>query len=429
MKKRLWQLSALALILLIAGFVFWLNQDRLLGHIVLPKDSLAFAEQIKQIRAERKWSDATGYKPKLTRRILLESRQKGCSFLVNNQKPEGNFNYEYDFVAKKQASDDNQVRQAGALWGVVLCHQFEPTPATKAAIEKGLDFFFRNTDRGPRDTLAIYYPGQKTVATGTVALVSLAIIDYLRTSPELTPERVAELNAKLDGYLKFLKAMQFPAGDFSYGTTRGVSVRIGRSSPYFDGEAQLALTKAIKYLDRREYLPVEQKAAAMTAKKYTVDAWRKKQDSDLTKSFYQWSNMAFTEYWQANFENAATYADTVLALSWWMVHTHHILNRSRNTGYAYEGLAHAYHVAKTLGDAPAAAELAKVIDKGLYELTTWQVEGPLYQKNKYLRGHRTEDPLAVGGIMNASNKPGLRIDVTQHQMHAVILALKYLYTE
>ena len=35
---------------------------------------------------------------------------------------------------------------------------------------------------------------------------------------------------------------------------------------------------------------------------------------------------------------------------------------------------------------------------------------------------------AVGGVMNHKEEPYLRIDVTQHQMHAVILAKKYVYS-
>lgn len=37
------------------------------------------------------------------------------------------------------------------------------------------------------------------------------------------------------------------------------------------------------------------------------------------------------------------------------------------------------------------------------------------------------DKFASGGIMNHLREPGLRIDVAQHQMHAVVLAKKYIY--
>jgi len=433
MRSKIIRGLLLLLALAVAAGILWLNQDRWFGRIVLPEENLAFGEQIKQIRAEREWNDAADYRPALTRETLLASLRLGCDFIVINQKEEGNFNYEYDFVAKEQSPGDNQVRQAGALWGVALCQQFAPAEKTRAALEKGLDFFFTYTVEGPENSLTIFYPGEKAVALGTVALTALAIIDYLRAEQGPAPDRRRELESKLDGYLKFIAYMQFKGGDFSFGLTRGVPTKIGRSSSYFDGESQLALARAIKYLDKpgyeKEYLPVLQKAVMKTSKKYTVDAWRKKRDSDDTKGFYQWGSMAFYEYWDAGWENAEFYGDTVIALAWWMIHTHKTLLRSRNTGYAYEGLAHAYQLAKRQGDETARRDIARVIDKGLAKLISWQVEGPLLQENSYLKKHRTDDPLAVGGVMNHRKKAPLRIDVTQHQMHALILALKYVYLE
>ena len=47
----------------------------------------------------------------LTRGTLDESLERGIQFLLNNQKPEGNFNYEYNWVTKTMNQDDSQVRQ------------------------------------------------------------------------------------------------------------------------------------------------------------------------------------------------------------------------------------------------------------------------------------------------------------------------------
>jgi hypothetical protein len=45
--------------------------------------------------------------------------------------------------------------------------------------------------------------------------------------------------------------------------------------------------------------------------------------------------------------------------------------------------------------------------------------------NQFIRATPTHDVRAVGGIQNHPRESTLRIDVTQHQMHAVILALEY----
>jgi hypothetical protein len=43
--------------------------------------------------------------------------------------------------------------------------------------------------------------------------------------------------------------------------------------------------------------------------------------------------------------------------------------------------------------------------------------------------HPTKEKIATGGIMNAVNQAPLRIDTTQHQMHAVMMAMTIVYKE
>ena len=416
-----------AIALLLGVGLIWVNAERLFGRAPTESEQRAFAEQIKSIRAGQRWKPARDDRPRLTREMLLESARLGCASLAANQRPAGNFNYEYNFVTRAQSTSDNHVRQAGALWGLATCYGLERDEKNRAAVERGIDFFRRNSKLRGDGALIPYYPGQMTVASGAVALVSLAIIDYLRVAQDLSPQRHRELNDALNGYLTFLQSLQFKAGNFSFGLVRGLNLEIGRGSSYFDGETLLAMSKAAKYVGRRDLLPIVEKAAARTAPKYTVEAWRDNADSDQTKGFYQWGSMAFWEYQDAGWPHAETYADATLALAWWVIYTHHVSTRTRNTGYAFEGLIHAYLIARKRGDEAAASRLFRTIDRGLYQLTTWQVGGPLAAKNRFLRAHRTSDPLAVGAIMNYPDRPELRIDVTQHQIHAVLLALEYLY--
>jgi len=191
----------------------------------------------------------------------------------------------------------------------------------------------------------------------------------------------------------------------------------------------LALCKAARYLGHVELLPTIEKSARTLAEDYTVKAWAKDRDSDKTKGFYQWGSMAFNEYSGAGWKDAKLFEDVTLTLGWWMIHTHKTLIRSRNTAYAHEGLASAYAIAKRRGNQRAASDLGYAIDKGLYKITSWQVGGPLAHKNSFLKRRPTSDPLAVGGVMNHRSQAPLRIDVTQHQMHAVILALENVYTQ
>ena len=366
---------------------------------------------------------------RLSRQILEDSLALGRQFLINNQKPEGNFNYRYDFVTGEVDRRDSQVRQAGALWGLALIHQYEQDPLSKAALDRGLRFFFECTRPG-RDagSLLVAYPGESKCRTGTVALVALAIIEYLRTEEAGMPAAYRdELERYLAGYLTHLKAMRLANRRFAESYSLRDGMRSHRSSPYFDGEVMLCLIKAARYLGYTELIPLIEDSALEMARHYTVNQWVEDPDSDLTKGFFQWSCLAFSEYREARWRNSETFGDYVLALAWWMIHVHETLQRNRNTAYAYEGIIPAYRLARLRGHEAAARELAYVIDEGLAKLTSWQVGGPLAYRNEFLAAHATDDPLAVGGVMNHRREAPLRIDVAQHQMHAVILALEHAY--
>jgi hypothetical protein len=371
---------------------------------------------------------------KLDRELLEQSLDLGRQFLVNNQTSAGNFNYEYDFIKRQPSPDDSQVRQAGALWGLALINQYQEDPATRMALDKGLDYFFKHTRQGPvPGSLLIAYPEDTECRTGTVALVALAIIEYLHSektgSIQIDAHRKKALSQQLSGYLIFLKYLHLEDRHFSASYSLQTEVRSPRSSPYFDGETLLCLIKAARYLGYTEFIPVIEDSALVMAKRYTIDAWQEELDSPLTKGFYQWGSMAFWEYQDAGWENSELLGDSILVLAWWMINTHQTLSRNRNTAYAYEGIIHAYRLARSRNMPMASRVLANTIDTGIYKLTGWQVNGPLEAQNPYLLQHPTNDPLAIGGVMNHVAEAPLRIDVTQHQMHAVILALNNVYTD
>jgi len=412
-----------------------------------------FKDTVKKIRAAQQWKTHEGFLKgeipngtidltshanlKLDTDILTKSFVMGADYLLANQKPEGNFNYQYDWVKKTWAVGDNQVRQAGALWGVALNYQYQPSEKAKKALDKGLEFWLNQTIPGPEGTLTVRYKQDASTATGTIALVALSIIEYLRTQPDLAADYRAKLVRNLTGYLNFIRWLQLENGHIADNYYIDKQQHSGKGNPYYDGEALLCLCKAARYLGYTDLVPVIERAAPAMAKTYTVDAWAKEYDSDKTKGFYQWGSMSFTEYYFAGWKDHRFFGDVTLMLGYWMLHVHRTLTRQLNTSYAYEGIISAYRIAKDRGDTAAMADLLYTIDTGLYKLTSWQINGPLAHECKFLVQNPTTDPLAVGGVMNCDGpvkKPQptktyqeLRIDVTQHQMHAVTMALEYVY--
>ncbi len=397
-----------------------------------------FETEIAQVRARQKWHRREEFLHlRLEREILEQSLDLGTRFLVKYQTERGDFRYQYDWLQQTWRSGENQVRQAGALWGLSLCHRHEPSTRTRAALKKGFDFWFDQTFPVADGALAVRYLMADSVKIGTVALVGLAIIEYLQGADEIDSEFRRRLELHLDGYLAFLQSMQLPDGHFSGEYHFLAQTRSSESSPYYDGETLLCLTKAARYLGYSELIPVVERAARAMAETYTVRSWEVDPDSKQTKGFFQWGSMAFLEYYEAQWKDHELIGDVALALSWWMVHTHETMARSLNTAYAVEGLIAGYRVASQRGDSAAAVDLLYVIDRMLFKLTSWQINGPLASHNEFLVNHPTQDEWAVGGVMNkdsparrprpATTYHELRVDVTQHQMHAVSLALHHIY--
>ena len=379
-------------------------------------------------------------RPRLTRDILLASVRLGCNNIAENQNIAGNFNYQYDFVEKTFDTADSDVRQAGALWGMSLCYRYDPSNAQyRAAVEKGIRFFINHSvTTANEERILVQYPNEhvKQSTTGTNALFGLAIIEYLRTveSTETSSHDlkfVSRVRIVLRQLIAHLLHMQRPNKHFSAGFFIDTEAKTNSSSAYFDGETMLCLTKAARYIDGFQGLiTVIDAAAFVLSKRYSIDAWVEDSDhdSDKTKGFYQWGSMFLTEYYHSQWEQFQVAGDFVVSLGHWILEVHQVLGRNRNTGYAFEGIVSAYQIARKRNLVEISRNFKCAIDKGLYKLTTWQVGSPLANVNPFLQRHPTDEAFAIGGVMNARNVPTLRIDTTQHQMHALIMALETVYT-
>jgi len=356
--------------------------------------------------------------------VLQRSLDAGTRFLLHNQTEAGNFHYQYDFVARTDLTDDDAVRQAGALWGLALIHHYRPSDETHKALTAGIAFYERNS-RVTSSGRMIVYPGAIFGQTGAQALLTLTLTDAIRSaSPGPDVQRWSNLQQEC---LAFLLSLYRGDGHFHdrYDVDDGVGYSDG-TSPYADGEALLALVKTARYIGGRSELQATIEALVEGIENdYVAQPLRREEDSLLTKGCYQWYSLALYEL-SAITEEAESkqeYVDRTLRLANWVIDVHRILTRTRNTAYAYEGLLCAYDLARRSAR-PESLKLRRAIESGLRELTQWQVGGP--DPNAFLLDHPTTDRRAVGGVMSARDDPALRIDTTQHQMHAVVLALELL---
>ena len=227
------------------------------------------------------------------------------------------------------------------------------------------------------------------------------------------------------------------------------------SSPYYDGESLLAVVKAAKYLGPAyaHLWPISAGTARALHQLHVVKALKRNADSDDTKGVYQWLSMSLFELATVKFGkghdterfdlpmalektyNAQEFGTWLVDLALWMVDVHGTLTRSKNTGYAYEGIVSAWawasHVVVESGmkegiTADTARKLQCTIEKGLDKLISWQI-GMGAEKSAH---DVTWDGVkGLGGVQNSAHESPLRIDVTQHQMHATILIRRLVYNQ
>jgi hypothetical protein len=379
-------------------------------------------------------------------------------------------------------------------------------------ILKGIHFFETNSKilKNEQDDTQVMryltYPTEDEYGTGTQALVCLALVDFLRalnTSEEalalagISNEEFEHIYTLLDELLPFLvtqhsqalvtyksrfqayNALRQDAMDvltsglwfgtdptkmktwwqqhegpwlfgYFYDTFDQYGNRKGDSSPYYDGESLLAITKAAKYLGNRyiHLWPMAAGTAQALHKTHVEEALEEDEDSNDTKGAYQWLSMTlfelatvtFGEGYKEPFDLPYAISDTypqnqfgtwLVEMALWMIDVHETLRKGRNTGYAYEGIVPAWawishvvsqndndaHLAKT------ARKLECTIEEGMSKLMSWQVGmGAEKQAESLWNGID-----GLGGVQNAKDESGLRIDVTQHQMHATILTRRLVY--
>mmetsp|Transcript_19813 Transcript_19813/g.44159 ORF Transcript_19813/g.44159 Transcript_19813/m.44159 type:complete len:705 (+) Transcript_19813:295-2409(+) len=229
--------------------------------------------------------------------------------------------------------------------------------------------------------------------------------------------------------------------------------RSGGPSPYYDGESLLAITKAGKYLGPAyaHLWPLAAGTASSLYDFHVVKARHKDEDSSDTKGCFQWLSMSLFELSTVTFGTGRKsrfdlptaiqklycvedLGAHLVDLAMWMVDVHQTLKRGRNTGYAYEGITPAWawaaHIIKspdieTDKDTVAnARKLHCTIQTGMDKLISWQVGMGAEASDEIWNGKS-----GLGGVQNAADESGLRIDVTQHQMHATILARRYVYQD
>jgi UDP-N-acetylmuramoyl-tripeptide--D-alanyl-D-alanine ligase len=353
---------------------------------------------------------------RLTRADIDRGIELGGYYMLMAQRPVGDFVYEVDWTTGRESSDDNAVRQAGATWGMALLYRETRDPAYRVALDRSLARW--NADARTADGRRWQSQGGADRGQlGTVALVGLSLLERL-----VAPEGLADpaaTRASLDAICAFMEAARLPGGGFHGKFDVQASTPSGKADPYSSGEALLLLARSGLELGVPDRVA---RALAWAEEDYHLFVTKplaEEPDPDLTKGYYQWSSMTWFALASAGHE-PEIWGRRLIEQAHWMVDVHRTLSRGRNTGYAYEGIIPAWEWARRIGDGDTARKLACVAHQGLRKICSWQLGHPLAPA-----ALRSAPERYHGGVQNSAKEPGLRIDVTQHQMHALMYARQF----
>jgi len=335
------------------------------------------------------------------------------------QTGRGNFLYEYNWETGVYSAEDNAVRQAGTLWGLANLFRLRPDPSLLEVCRRGLAFYEARPRAVSRVGRFATYPGERHSFTGSTALVALAVIELLRSRGVATGNERARWQALLDEYLAFLVAAQRRDGRWPARHDAATGEPSGEPSPYFDGETLLALTRAARHLGCPGLDDAIARGAAAGYRHYVLLALRRTLRSRQAIGYYQWGTMAMYEMIMAGWGCGGQYREAVAYLGEWMCGFQDLARRRGNPAASLEGLIHAYDLAAATGDEDHRRRFRAVIRVSLRSMLSLQVGHPL--AGAFVRRAPPTGP-APGGCQHWPDRPLLRIDFAQHQLHACMLA-------
>lgn len=389
---------------------------------------------------------------------LQQGLQLGSQFLVRSQRPAGNFRYQYNWLSKSELDEDNPVRQAGTLWGLSLVHVDDPDIGLMSTIRKGLDYFDKHSVEFPGNVRLLKYPGKNYQKLGATALLALSHIEVLRKPKALLDaSEETRLKDHLAGYLRGIVAAYTGNHSFHSFYHGNTGKPFGQSNPFYDGECLLVLVKAAKYLGRNDLWPYVKDAAEAGWQKYVLpglhysskpnytgksnflqrsdklDTKKAQSDLALMGGYYQWATMAWYELLCTDNPDFASYGERMLRYTDAFIHYRSVGRKPNvNGGHNYEGIIPAFVVAVQQGNPVLEKKFGCAIHQGIENLHSLQVgHTKAYGLAEPLPPEAAnvdlgKDERAQGGAQSKRNSALLRIDTTQHQLHALLMAKRLL---
>ena len=180
----------------------------------------------------------------------LEASVMGGLYLVNCQRPDGSFNYQYDPLEVTYSGNDNMLRQLGTTYSVLLLYKNYPHELFLEAGELAMGYAERHVAYIDEDTAHVVHDGDSKLG-GT----ALAILCYVMFE-KVADERYGDT---LDALGNFIIFSQMESGEFdNYYMMDGKIPVEGdkyyhKHTDYYPGEAFLALSFLYQHTREEKY--------------------------------------------------------------------------------------------------------------------------------------------------------------------------------
>lgn len=382
----------------------------------VPAPAVDLAVRLKDCARAEFWTSRASAGA-VSREAAVGCLESARAYFLRHQLPPGNFQCEYDMNRRQRLADDDQVRQAAALYGLAYLCRVRPTTATQAALIKGLLLWQKNTRQAPDGSFYPTYGEQPEIKSAAVGFVCLALAEFLGgRDKSLTPEGRLLYEATLLQYLNWLERMEIENGAWAGKYILISHERDATANPVADAACLLAYCRASQVLGRPTY---RDKAAAAALKRvavYTGNGWQGECDENELRLFAPLGATALAELAAAGGKEADLAGDAALAIGGWLLYAFEASSRERGMAGFAEAYLAAYAVAaqrKLPLAEPFRAAAAACFTRTLKS----QVAHPFAAANVTLQRLKPP-PFLSGGVMTAEDSGRLRIDMLQPAVHS-----------
>lgn len=316
------------------------------------------------------------------------------------QLPTGLFEYEYDFVLGGFLDRDNIVRQAAAASVLAEYASFFADSTAAIAVRGALEALSKASTPYADGLLVSEDSSVKTGNAGATAFALLTELYYFEATGE---HRFAE---QRHAWAKGLQELQLPSGGFAQSASNS------DESPYFNGEAWLALAHASRLFPSNPIVS----EMLLRADAYLIERYGRKPEAQ----FAHWGMMAASVRYRTTRE--PRFKDFLSGLSRaFVTELRPDIVPGRNACSSVEGLA-AAKLALMEANGGRDDALSKRVDADLLNSLELQILPGQTRIDLAPRRYLSDPSIAefAGAFLNSRSALRTRIDSTQHCLSALI---------